>query len=468
MGSVGNDFGSQNPNAYSLLGAAGFAHVRVNAQVPDVYSSPAPNWAFIDPLLAGIQQSGMKVLLILTYTPTWLQPVPNRCLSIGSDPSHAPPADLSAYAAITAAYVKHMDSTFPGLVDAYEVWNEPDSEVWFCPAGSTPTGHIQSYIDIYSAIAPAMHLQAVADGVAIKIGGPAIANGTNPENLRAWISSLVTNPNSAPYVDFISYHHYAGAATQAAVATWDTTTPSLLSLTTGNPGGYAASYLLADALVRAGSQPNPSATPIFITEFNTFTNGQGDCCANSPTYAPIWNALVVSELLNAVSKGGAKRAVSGLYYYAAAAPWSRQCLVGQIDTAMDCAWNLGQPLQGYPQYHAFELIFASEYLDLKDGGFIARSLQNGVGGMAAAAFYTASSDSVVLVNTSGTELRQIPIRLYNVGLGPNRNISMFLLNGANTTIVRQTLSAPEEDGRYTLHLDVPPYSLVGLSVRRSQ
>jgi hypothetical protein len=470
MGSVGSDFGPQNPYVYSMLGAAGFAYVRVNALVPDVFSSPTPNWTFIDPLLASIQQSRMKVLLILTYTPTWLQPANNPCLSVGSDPSHAPPADLSAYAAIAAAYVKHMDSTFPGLVDAYEIWNEPDSEVWFCPPDPTPSGHIQSYLNIYSAIGPAMRLQAVADGVTIKIGGPAIADGTNPDNLRAWISSLVTNPNSAPYVDFISYHDYAGPATLAASITWDTTTPSLLSLTTGNPanlGGYAASYQMADALVRAGSQPNATATPIFITEFNTFTNGQGDCCANSPTYAPVWNALVISELLNAVSKGGAQRAVSGLYYYATAAPWSRQCLVGQIDIAMDCAWNLDQPLEGYPQYHTFELIFAPEHLDLKDGGFIA-SIQNGVAGIAAAAFYTASSDSVVLINTSGTELRQVPIHLDNVGLGPNESILMFLLNSANTSILRRTLNAPQEDGGYALHLDIPPYSVVGLSVHRSQ
>jgi hypothetical protein len=226
-----------------------------------------------------------------------------------------------------------------------------------------------------------------------------------------------------------------------------------------DPGGLCGRVL--------GSQPNASATPIFITEFNTFTNGQGDCCANSATYAPIWNGLVVSELLRAVSKG-AKRAVSGLYYYAAAAPWSKQCLVGQIDPAMDCAWNSDQLVQGYPQYHAFELIFAPEFLDLTEGGFIASSQQNGVEGIAAAAFYTASSDSVMLVNTSGTELRRVPIRLYRVGLGANKRISMFLLNSATTAILRQVLSATQEDGGYTLQLDIPPYSLIGLSVRRSQ
>ena len=465
IGTVGSDFGPQNTHVYSLLSGGGFAHVRVNALVPDVYTSPIPNWGFIDPLLASIQQNGMKVMLILTYTPTWLQPSNNRCLSIGSDPSHAPPIDLNAYATIAAAYVKHMDSTFPGLVDLYEIWNEPDSDVWFCPSDSGSNGHIKSYLNIYGATAPAMRTQAVADDVAIKIGGPALADGTNPDNLQAWISSLVTNPGSAPFVDFVSYHHYAGPASQAAVATWDTTTPSLLSLTIRNPGGYAASYKMVDALVRAGAQPNAAATPILITEFNTFTNGQGDCCANSTTYAPIWNALVVSELLNAVSQG-AKRAVSGLYYYAAAAPWSGQCLVGQVDSMMDCAWTSDLTLQGYPQYHAFELIFAPDYLDLRDGGFIARSSQNKASKIRAAAFYTSSSDSVILVNTSGTEVRQA-IHLDNIGLGPNVSMSMFLLNSDGTAILRRVLSLPHANNEYALEMDIPPFTLVGLSVRRS-
>lgn len=460
----GADFAQQNLEAYTLLKQAGIGRIRLDAQVPDVFADPTPNWGYLDPRLSSISQARLKVMLIFTYTPAWLQPNPNPCSATGMNPAHAVPDDLKAYASLAAQYVHHVDTVFPGLVDSYEIWNEPDTTYWFCPPDPSVSGRISSYLSIYSAVGPAIRAQAASDGATVMIGGPTLADGGNLNNLHNWLPALVSNPVTAPYVDFISYHKYAGASSYASTVNWDSTTPSLLSLTTQITYGYMGVFVHADAYVRAGIQPNAATTPIYVTEFNTFTNANGDCCRNSPTYSPVWNTTVAIELLNSIYSG-AKQPAQGIYYYAAGdLPPYQDCLLAQVNTT-DCGWARGQPLTGYPQYYAYMLLGSPVYLDLQSGAILASSIQNTNPNLRTAAFYGTSADALVIANTSPTDITTLTVRLDASGFGAGAASTLYLLDKNHPTISQQTVQTVVSGDSTYLQFTVPAYSVIGIALR---
>ena len=239
---------------------------------------------------------------------------------------------------------------------------------------------------------------------AVRVGGPALSSVN-----QAWIQSLLSNSSTAPYVDFVSYHQYFAGSSNIN-APWST----IYSLTQNTTTGAAPTFAAAAKLVAAGKQPQASHTPVYVDEFNTNWAFMKDCCRNDPTYAPVWNALYVSDLLNTVYSGTAHLPGQLTYYAAVSLPYF--CVVGDWNANMDCTHASGPPVP-YPQYYAYQLMASSSYLGMNDGGHMASSVSSlpAGPGIAATAFYTAKQDSILIANPTSSSYSDI-VRIQNAGL----------------------------------------------------
>jgi hypothetical protein len=432
----------------SLLTDAGITVSRLYAQIPLVYATQTPDWTKVDPLIASVQAAGQYVMLQVSLSPPFLQPTSGAC----ANNSAAAPTSNSQWAAIAAAYVAHMDANFPGVVTDYEIWNEPNA------TGMCSSNNLNSYIALYAAAAPAMKQQAATDGATIRVGGPVLSGFS-----ATWINTLLTTASTYPYVDFISYHNYLFGGGQRQVE-WDTYNgaPSLYQETTDPSNGAQEIYSKVYAAVAAGKQPSPTQTPIYVTEFNTNFAFAQDCCRNDPTYAPLWNALYVTDMVNGAYSG--LPVPSKLAYFAGSAyPWF--CLIGTPDQNMDCEYSRGSAPQPYPQYYMYQLLAASNYLGLSAGGYLAPTITppTGGGGPVILAFYNATQDAIMITNPTSASYSQLPVTLLNTGLTSPQATLYQIENG--TSIVASSLSLTPSGSGYTTTVTIPPYSVMGISLK---
>jgi hypothetical protein len=433
-----------------LIAHAGITLSRTYANIPTVYATTTPNWKKIDPQISELQAEGFHVLLQLSYTPTWLQLSPNPC---GAGNTQTAPASATKWAQLAKSIVAHMDSTFPGVVTDYEIWNEPDSG-GMCGVSNK----LNTYLAIYAAAAPLMKKQAAADGKNIRVGGP-----TTSYMSRAWTQALLSNASTAPYVDFVSYHDYVGGTANVA-ANWDFYngyTP-LYQLTQNSSSGPAAIYTLAAQLVAAGKQPLRGATPIYVDEFNTNWTFQKECCRNDPTFAPVWNALYVSDLLDTVYSGTSHVPGQLTYYSANTHPYF--CMVGDWDSQMDCSLSSTAAPVPYPQYYAYELMASPQYLGINSGGYMAASVSPAAGGagLVATAFYTSKQDSILIVNPTGSTYSET-VSAYNLGISSPVAYLYEVVQGRS--ISRATLALTKTGTAYNATISVPPYTVLGIAIK---
>ena len=441
----------QNPADQQLVARAGFKLSRTYANLQDVFMSKGhPDWTKLDPQLTDLRAAGFHVLLQISYTPNWLQPHPNSC---NADKTKAAPTDAQAWGQLAAVIVAHMDAKFPGLVTDYEIWNEPDTG-GLC----TKADPLQTYLNLYAAAAPLMKQQAASDGVAIRVGGP-----TTAELNIDWFHALLTDSSTAPYVDFVSYHNYVGGSNDLD-ATWDSYSSGtpLYQLTQDKSNGPAAVFLQAEKLVAAGKQPLGPATPVYVDEFNTNWEFKKDCCRNDPTYAPVWNGLYVSDMLDTVYFG-AQRAPGQLTYYSANTnPYF--CVVGDWNSSMNCDLSPSQSPEPYPQYYAYQLMASADYLDMNSGGFLAASVapQARGDGIAVTAFYTQKQDSILIVNPMGHAITE-SVTVQNPGYSSATATLFQVENGKS--IGRSGLETLQSASTMTISVTVPAYSVLGIAIQ---
>jgi len=440
----------QSQSDRNMLTAAGVTSPRFYSQIPMVYATQTPDWTKVDPLLVSMKAAGQHPIVQLSLTPVWLQPTPNPC---GTGNTSTAPADVQKWGQIAASYVAHIDAEFPGLVQDYEIWNEPNS------TGMCAKNHLETYLQIFGAAAPLMKQQAAADGATIHVGGPVLSGFSS-----FWLSAFLTDPRTAPYVDFVSYHQYMFGEHDLEVQ-WDsyTATKSLYQQTQDPSNGAAAIYSRVYGQIAAGSQPLGLRTPIYISEFNTNWSFYKDCCRNDPTYAPVWNALFTVDLLNGVYSGIPAVPTKLVYFAGSAYPYF--CLIGMIDQGMDCGYSSNATVQPYPQYYAYQLLSSTNFLGLVNGGYLATSVTppTGGGGLAVSAFYNAGQDSVIIVNPTGVSYSQVPVSLLNVGFATPTAMFYQIVNGASINSSSLALS-PQGSG-FSATINVPPYSVQGISLK---
>jgi PKD repeat protein len=449
---------AQLPNdAITLVGQAGFTQARRMAHISVVYANPTPDWSSFDWAMAQAQNAGLHPLVTITYTPAWLLPSPNPCVGLGNL-ENAAPVDIQKWAKLAASYVAHLDSTFPGLVQDFEIWNEPELQSSFCVADNTDATRLATYLALYGAAAAAMRAQANTDHVQISIGGPTISRlALAPE----WIPALLSNPSTAPNVDFVSFHLYLTGPKQIATGmNWS----ELYSVTQSPTKGIAFYYSEIVALVRQGLQPHPSSTPIYVTEYNDNWVFEKDCCRNDPTFGPLWNTVAIADFLNSVY-AGADAVPSRIYYFAASyAPYF--CIVGKWNSSMDCDPSQSSP---YPQYYAYQLFGTAKYVGLANGGHIAASVASAgaATGTVVTALFNASKNAIVIVNPASTDISQVAVTANNPGFDSVIGTE-YLLNRQNPQITTMPLPLTKVSRGFAATVNVPAYSVVVVALSAGQ
>ncbi len=439
VGGIGDPLA--DPVAIATLTSAGLNRTRFWIGLQQVYATSTPDFTVLDTELQIMSASGVHAIGVIYDTPPSLGS--NKC---------APPSDIKRWGQMAASVVAHVDKNFPGVLQEYEIWNEPELPTSLCV--SDDTARLNTYVAMFAAAASAMHAQAQADGVTIHTGGPAICHVGEG---GVWIPALLNNALTAPYVDFVSFHLYMTGQTSIDNGmTWQ----DLYSQTQAVHGGLASAYTWIEPFVRAGHQPNPASTPIYISEFNENWAFSVDCCRNDPTYGPLWNSLAVTDFLNVVYSG-ATAVPSRIIYYSASSNYF--CLLGTWDADMDCD---GSELRPYPQFYAFQLFASSEYLGLQAGAHMAASISPGntTSGLSATAFYTAGANSVVVVNPTSTAYPAVTVAFENPGLASVAG-KTHLLDASHGEIATEAVSFSSALGRYWTSVAVPAYATIAVSMR---
>ena len=445
-----------DPNGMALLTEAGMVHTRIYSNIQNIFTSKTTaDWTKIDPIVAKLKTAGIRPMLEITYTPGFLVPSVSGC----NASYKMPPSDYASYGKLAAQIVAHMDTTFPGFVVDYEIWNEPDLAT-FCVNPNTDARHLSVYLSVYAAAASAMKAQAAADGQTIRVGGPT----TVTSSYLNWIPALLSNPSTAPYVDFVSYHQYPTGTTQIqAGMTWDTPhgPPTLYSVTQSN---FASWFTAIAKMVHAGNQPNAASTPVYVSEWNDGWPFMQDCCRNDPTYSPVMNGLMILDYMNTVYSGSGTVPGKLFYYSASAFPYF--CMIGVWDSQMTCQYPAGSTPVPYPSYHPYNLISSPNYLGLVNGGNMAVSVTPGTtsSGLAATAFYTASKDAILIVNPTSTSYRGVNVTFDNSGIAGAQG-SYYLVEGQNNTIVTVPVTLTTTASGYNASVDVPPYSVAAVAIQ---
>ena len=437
-------------NSLTELTQAGFSESRKIAGIPEVYETTTPNWNSIDRNMTMQQSNGLHPVILLAYSPPWLQPTQGPCAGVPT----VPPTDIAQWAQIAASYVAHLDQAFPGLVHDYEIWNEPELQKSFCVADDRDATRLKLYLSIYAAAASAMRTQAEIDGVKIRIGGPTIAVLSRASE---WISTLLSNSRTAPNVDFVSYHMYlTGDKEIRQGMDWST----LYSITQSSSHGQLFNHLNVENLVRQGHQPDPSSTPIYVTEYNDNWTFEHDCCRNDPSFAALWNSVFMANFLNSVYEG-AKHVPDKLFYFAGnAGPY--MCIAGTWNTNMDC--DPGD-LQPYPQFYAYQLLASPDYLGLAGGGYMASWVRPGSTqtGLMATAFYTHTKDVIVIVNPTYKTHPAVRVVANHSGIKTGVG-TLFLLDQNHAKITSTPLPLETFKGGYAATISVPAYSTVAVTI----
>ena len=442
------------------------------------------NWAMLDAQLTEAGNYNLQPMISLTYTPPWLQPQNQTPKQSNPCQTYNPPFSSSSvkpmylvngqdvgtqtWGKLAALVVAHVDRQFPRLQTLYEIWNQPDGGQFLCMPKSDQNAdqdRVTAYKAIFAAAAPLMRQQANRDGKQIKIGGPALVYALQ-NHLTMWFPNLLNDPSIYPYVDFITYHRYLyGATFNGAVSS------SLVGNTQNSLLGVASQYEQVSRAVHAGKQPNAASTPIYIDEYN-MNPCVPNVCRNDPTYAPLDNGLFMVDLLNTVndthSPYGATAAVpAGLAFYSWNIPLGNLCMFGVVDAHLDCGTPKGGTFQPYPQYYAYQLLGGAHYLNLTDSGYVANAATSKPTGVYVTDFYSRTQDSIVLVNTTGTDYPALSILAQNPGKvsGATANVYTIKVNlsqPANCITSGQVNLVPWSNGSgMSVHL--PAYTMIGIS-----
>lgn len=162
------------------------------------------DWAPYDALVDGLIVRGIRPLAVLTTTPSWARPPGCTDLTCG-------PADAAQY----AAFAHTVAERYSGRIAAMELWNEPNSSVFFKPSPDPAR-----YAALVKAAYPA--IKAAASGMTVLTGGlaPAVdVRGTNGWATLAPLSFLssVYAQGAGGSFDAVGWHPYCYPALPGTV-----------------------------------------------------------------------------------------------------------------------------------------------------------------------------------------------------------------------------------------------------------
>lgn len=442
------------------------------------------NWSNFDQEMALALSYHLQPIVTIANTPPWLQPQNqhpsqmNPCLTYKPpyNPSGVKPMyivngqdiGLQTWGKLAALFVAHVDQKFPQAHALFEIWNQPDGSQFLCMPNGDPNSdqdRVTAYTAMFAAAAPLMKQQASKDGVQIKIGGPSLVYALQ-KHLTMWFSSLLNDPSTYPYIDFITYHRYLSGQG------FNGESNSFVANAQDPVLGVAAQYEQIANAVHAGKQPNAASTPIYLDEYS-LNPCYPNVCRNDPVYSPLDNGLFLMDLLNSVNDtrsafGAAKYLPAGVVFYSWNIPLNNLCMFGVVDAKMDCAIQNGS-IQPYPDYFPYELLGGTQYLDMTNGGYVANAASAKPAGVYVTGFYTASLDSVAIINATSSNYQTLHVYIQNPGnvSVSQANVYTIAFNASNpgSSISSTHVNlVPVSGGGYMTTVHLPPNTVIGISV----
>ncbi|MFW5703299.1 MAG: GH39 family glycosyl hydrolase [Patescibacteria group bacterium] len=141
------------------------------------------------------QEHGMQTIGIVSFAPKWLT---------HSGTVYGVPKDWDVYEDI----VKKHYRLYRDHVDYLEIWNEPNlpEDDAFLDVSETELSKSEAYELIYYHAARAIRAVdlEINDGKTTPLGGPVSASPVD----SSFLKPLLTNPETAALLDFVSYHQY--------------------------------------------------------------------------------------------------------------------------------------------------------------------------------------------------------------------------------------------------------------------
>lgn len=229
----------------------------------------APDWDATDTAVGLAREAGLRVLLLVAYTPAWARPA-------GTD-DKTPPTDPADFAAFAGRAVERYGDT----VDAWEVWNEPNLDSFWRPRPD-PDAYARLLVETTAAI------RAVDADAFVLSGGLAPAADTvdgaewEPERFLTAVAAA----GALDDVDAVGIHPYSFPALPDGGEPWNLfgRLPALAELAVDGAGRSLPLWLTeygfptgdhpravteavqAEGIVAAivGAQATPGIGPLFV------------------------------------------------------------------------------------------------------------------------------------------------------------------------------------------------------------
>jgi hypothetical protein len=150
-------------------------------------------WGEFDRVIAGAHACGLEVIGLLTYSPEWAR-------APGTS-EHVPPVDVDDFAAFASQAVRRYE---PEGVDTWEIWNEPNIDVFWEPAPD-PAAYADLLVAAYDAV------KAVDPDATVITGGLAPAGDEADGSRISPVTFLeeVYAAGAGGHFDAVGHHPYA-------------------------------------------------------------------------------------------------------------------------------------------------------------------------------------------------------------------------------------------------------------------
>jgi hypothetical protein len=208
-------------------------------------------WTYIDAAVRRAEADGMHVLGTIAYTPTWARPA-------SSNATWAP--DPAVYARFAAAAVAHYSRLG---VQAYEIWNEPNSHVFWTPRPSA-AAYTTLLRDAYVAI------KRVDPFSTVMTGGTAPAATDGLDYSPVSFLAQIYGHGGRGFFDAVANHPYCWPAYPGARKSWSAWYQM-----------YGTKRSLRSLMISHGDGPKK----IWATEFGAPTNGPAGTYVSKRTQA---------------------------------------------------------------------------------------------------------------------------------------------------------------------------------------
>ncbi len=148
------------------------------------------DWPVVDRVVRGADRRGLKILAILTTLPTWC--VPAGAWKTGP----VTQAHRDAY----VTFARAVAQRYRGIIDAYEIWNEPNLDQFWAPTPST-----RDYTALLRAVYPV--LKQAAPGTPVLSGG--LGDGESPDIHPVPFLQGMYDRGGKGFFDAVALHPYA-------------------------------------------------------------------------------------------------------------------------------------------------------------------------------------------------------------------------------------------------------------------